>query len=241
MAAIQPSASRHGPRRASHLRHVSHSSPDSNYNSRPTTRASDTDLAQYESITPKAIVERRCNLWIHEESFSKLEVVLNLDLFPDVNPGELMAIVPLKIDPGARDYQEKTQGPQKDTDSLPIVMQRDRSDSNPKSLSQGSGADIKHDVDLGKKYLFIAKDIGPEIKDKQPGLEVSVAKHIADVFCLKHRSNVLVTTVRFPTILHLSNHADRRSRLILLSALPRTLKYPLKMNTSPDLICGDWP
>lgn len=112
-----------------------------------------------------------------------------------------MAIVPLRADSGVRDYQEKTQGSKKDTDSLPAVMQRDRSHSNPRSVSQGSGGDNKQDVDFEKRYLFIAKDMCREIRDKPQGLEVSVAKHIADIFCLKHRSNVLVTSVRLPKIL----------------------------------------
>jgi hypothetical protein len=147
-------------------------------------------------MPPRPPIERTCNLWTHEESFSKHEVVLNLELFPWVNTGDLMAIVPLKIDSGVRDHQEKTQGPKKDADSLPVAMQRDRSLSNPNSLSQGSGADSKQDVDLEKRYLFIAKDMSREIREKPQGLEVSVAKHIADIFGFKHRSNVLITTVR---------------------------------------------
>jgi hypothetical protein len=55
--------------------------------------------------------------------------------------------------------------------------------------------DAMHGIDLGSRYLFIAKDMPKEMKVKQPSLEVSVAKHIADVFYLKHRSNVLLTTV----------------------------------------------
>lgn len=109
-----------------------------------------------------------------------------------------MAIVPLKTDSGVRDYQEKPPGSKKDADSFPAFMQRDRSHSNPKSPGQSIGAAIKHDVDLSKRYLFIAKDLCSETKEKPPDFEVSVAKHIADVFCLKHRSSVLITTVRSP-------------------------------------------
>jgi DEP domain-containing protein 5 len=197
MSAIPPPNSRHGPRRASHLRQVSTGSPESHYNSRPPTRPSDTET-QNDSVSPRACVEKRCNLWTHEESFSKHEVVLNLDLFPGVNPGDLMAIVPLKADMGVRDHQEKTQGLKKDSDSLPPSMQRDRSHSNPNSFSQGSVADSRQDIDLENRYLFIAKDMSREIKEKPQGLEVSVAKHVADIFGFKHRSNVLVTTVRLP-------------------------------------------
>ena len=99
---------------------------------------------------------------------------------------------------GARDHQEKTQGLKKDSDSLPPSMQRDRSHSNPNSFSQGSVADSRQDIDIENRYLFIAKDMSREIKEKPQGLEVSVAKHVADIFGFKHRSNVLVTTVRLP-------------------------------------------
>lgn len=135
-------------------------------------------------------------MWTHEESFSKHEVVLNLDLFPGVAQGDLMALVPLKADLGTREHQEKTQGTKKDTDNLSTAMQRDRSHSNPQSLSQGSGTESKPAIDIEKRYLFIAKERCRDMKEKPQGLEVSVAKHIADIFGLKHRSNVLVSTVR---------------------------------------------
>jgi hypothetical protein len=108
-----------------------------------------------------------------------------------------MAIVPVRTD-SVREHQEKTPGLKKDSEGLPPLMQRDRSHSNPKSPSQGSGTDTKQDIDFENRYLFIARDISRELKEKPQGLEVSVAKHVADIFGFKHRSNVLVTTVRFP-------------------------------------------
>ena len=124
--------------------------------------------------------------------------MLNLDLFPDVKPGELMAIVALKTDSGVRDFQDKAQMQNKESDSLGMAVNLERSNSNPTSPAQLNGPYVTHDVDLGKRYLFLAKDMPKETKLKQPNLEVSVAKHIADVFCLKHRSNVLLSTVRLP-------------------------------------------
>lgn len=180
----------------SHLREVSNGSSDT-FDSRPTT-ASDTDTIQYAPIpSPLPLplpIERKCVLWVHDEGFSKEEVVLNLDLFPDVKPGDLMAIVAIKTDTGVRDFQEKLQSVKRDPDNLAASMQRERSSSHPRSPGPVNGGDSKHDH-VGKRYLFIAKDMPKEIKSKQPGLELSVAKHIADVFCLKHRSNVLLTTV----------------------------------------------
>lgn len=143
----------------------------------------------------KLPVERKCVLWNHDEGFSKEEVVINLDLFPDVKAGELLAVVALKTGPAIQDFQEKAQTSKKDVDTLATAMQRERSNSNPRSPGTVNDNHPKHDIDLGKRYLFIAKDMSKEMKTKQPQLEVSVAKHIADLFCLKHRSNVLVTTV----------------------------------------------
>jgi len=75
------------------------------------------------------------------------------------------------------------------------ALQRERSNSNPRSPGRINDAHPKHDVDLGKRYLFIAKDMTKDMKAKQPTLQVSVAKHIADLFCLKNRSNVRITMV----------------------------------------------
>lgn len=194
MPPVIPTTPRRGTQRASHLREVSNGSADIMFNSRPVT-ASDASTVQPDSTPSKVHIERRCSLWVHEDGFSKDEVVLNLDLFPDVKPGELMAIVALKTDTGVRDFQDKAQTAKKDVETLATAMQRERSSSNPRSPGPANGSEAKHDVDLGNRYLFIAKDMPKEMKAKQPTLEVSLAKHIADVFCLKYRSNVLVTTV----------------------------------------------
>jgi DEP domain-containing protein 5 len=195
MAAVPPLTPRRGTQRASHLREVSNGSSDIMYNSRPVTAASNSETDQHDTVPVKLPVERICVLWNHDEGFSKEEVVINLDLFPDVKAGELLAVVALKTESVVRDFQEKPQTSKKDVDTLATAMQRERSNSNPRSPGPPIDNHTKHDVDHGKRYLFIARDMSKEMKAKAPNLEVSVAKHIADLFCLKHRSNVLITTV----------------------------------------------
>lgn len=173
------------------MRQVSNGSGDSDLgDSRPT---SSTGTAQYDPIPPKVPLpfERRCNLWVHDEVYSKDEVVLNLDLFPDVKAGDLLAIVALKTDSGVRDFQDQSNASRKDLTTLLRSTSRERSSSNPRSPV----LDAKHDVDAGKRYLFIAKDMPKELKAKHAGLEISVAKGIADAFSFKHRSNILLTSV----------------------------------------------
>ncbi|KAH6676504.1 vacuolar membrane-associated protein-like protein IML1 [Halenospora varia] len=190
-----PSTPRRGAPRSSHLRHVSNGSSDTMFISRPMTAASDTGTVQHDPVPLKVPVERKCTLWIHsDENFSKDEVVINLDLFPNVQAGELMAVMALKTDSGVRDFQESSQMIRKDSDTLSANMQRERSNSNPNSPGGSGGTHAKHDVDPKKRYLFIAKDMSKEMKIKQPHLEISVAKHITDTFCLKARSQVLVFT-----------------------------------------------
>ncbi|KAG0652827.1 Vacuolar membrane-associated iml1 [Hyphodiscus hymeniophilus] len=192
---ILPSTPRRGTQRASHLRHVSNGSSETMYSRPMTTAASDTGAVQHDPVSIKPIIERRCNIWVHDEGFSKDEVVLNMDLFPDVNSGELMAIVALKTDSGFRDFQDKAQTSRTNGEGGTPMSQSDRVHLNPKSPVQALGSVVNHDVDNAKRYLFIAKDMSKETKAKHPSLEISVAKHVADVFSLKHRSNVLVSTV----------------------------------------------
>ncbi|RAL65769.1 hypothetical protein DID88_005434 [Monilinia fructigena] len=78
------------------------------FTSRPVTSNSSTGTVQHDPIPLKLPIERRCNLWTHDEAFSKEEVILNLDLFPDVKAGELMSIIALKTDSGLRDFQDKS-------------------------------------------------------------------------------------------------------------------------------------
>lgn len=116
---------------------------------------------------------------------------MNLDLFPDVKVGDLMAILPLKTDTGVRDFQEKAQHSKKDGEIYAVAMERERSSSQARS----PGPRTKHD-DSGNRCLFIVRNMPLDMKTKQPTLEISISKTIADSFCLRHRSNVLLTTVR---------------------------------------------
>jgi DEP domain-containing protein 5 len=195
MSGISPSTPRRAPPRASHLRQVSNSGSDTPFNSRPVTATSDTPTVQHDPVPLKLPVERKCVIWVHDEGFSKDDVVLNLALFPEVKPGELMAIVGLKTETSVRDFKEKSQSSIHESDTLTASMQRERSNSNPKSPITINGSDPKQDARKGKRYLFTATDMPKDMRAKHSNLEVSVAKHIADVFCLKHRSNVIIVAV----------------------------------------------
>ncbi|CZT51563.1 probable IML1 Vacuolar membrane protein [Rhynchosporium secalis] len=187
--------------RASHLREVSNGSSEEVSVSRPITPGSDTGTVQHDSGPAEISMKRKCVLWVHDEAFSKEDVVINLELFPEVKHGEIMAIMPLKADSEQRDFQDKLSA-KREPDTLATSMRRERSSSTPKSPrtfngnSNGRGNDGKKDTDKWNQYLFVAKDMSKELKAKHPILEVSIAKHIADAFGLKSRSSVLLSTTK---------------------------------------------
>lgn len=187
MSSIKAPASRRRAHGASHLREVSNDSSNT-----IEEEQSDTGTIQHD---PRSPMEQQVVLWVHDDGFSKEDVVLNLDLFPDVRAGDLMAIVASKTEPTTRDFQDKSQSTRKDTENIAASMRRDRSSSYPRSPGPNIESDTRHGDDVGKRYVFIAKDMPKDMKTKQPDLKLSVAKHIADLFNLRHRSNVLLTTV----------------------------------------------
>jgi hypothetical protein len=168
MSTLPPPASRRGVNRAFTTREISHGNINS---SRPTTAASKANTVPPEPVA-KPPVQRKCVLWIHDESLSTEDIILNFELFPNLQAGDLMAILALKTDSGVRDFQD-----------------------TPPTIEQHQNGTTKHDVELGNRCLFIAKDMSREMKVKQPNLEVSVTKHVADVYGLKPRCTVMVTTV----------------------------------------------
>jgi hypothetical protein len=149
-----------------------------------------------------------------------------------------MAIAALKTESGARDFHENVTVHRTEGEVLSPAMQYDQSSPDPNSLGGANGASTNN-IDSGKQYLFIAKDMAKEQKAKQPTLEVSVAKHIADSFNFKPRCQVLITTVRNTP--DLTSHIKLTIfRLILQPPLHLMWSCPSKMNICLGPICGDW-
>lgn len=150
------------------------------------------------SENERRAIERRCVLWVHDEAFSKEEVLLNLKLFQrdDLKVGERMAIVALKTDTiGVRDFQNKDRSAKKGHNDISASVHLDASLLDVPLSREGLGKEALHNADDEKRYIFAVKDMGSETRSKQPHLEISISKHIADAFGFKNRSNVLLSTV----------------------------------------------
>lgn len=198
MSAGLPSTTRHGTHRASHLRQVSTSGSDTPYNSRPATATSDTGTIQHDPTYAK--VESKCVLWVHDDNFSKDEVVLNLSLFPDLREGDTIAITAIKQEPNLRDFQDRRQGSAHESDTLSVDVPRERSSSNPRSPVSASPKGCKHDNAGERRYMFVARDMTREQKVKSPTLEISIAKNVADVFGFRHRASCVLSVVCSPAL-----------------------------------------
>lgn len=111
---------------------------------------------QPKSTTPthnEAPIECQCVLWVHDEQFSKEEVIFNHALLPtgSYKLGQLMAIVPLKND-----------GLDKKTGSLAASLQLDASMADMRS-SKGS---LDNHEDAEKQYLFTLNKMKKEMSSK---------------------------------------------------------------------------
>lgn len=122
--------------------------------------------------------DRRCTVTIND-SLAKDEVLLNLELVGgDFKPDSLVAIEVVRPE----------------TDKAPLTalgkqLHLDRG----KDASSAAGNSKSGETSL--PYICVVKDMSKEQKIRFPGVEVYVAKHIADAFGMKKGTQVHLTPV----------------------------------------------
>ncbi|RKF57192.1 Vacuolar membrane-associated protein iml1 [Golovinomyces cichoracearum] len=130
--------------------------------------------------------ERECTLWVHDPSFSTEHVVINLSLFDSVLPGDLLTILPLTVESSLQDLPEVPSSTEWTHENQQYCAKLNTKISrNTSSLSI-----MDQSLNSENRCLFVAKSISGGIKS---GLEISISRHIAEIFSLKHRSNVIVS------------------------------------------------
>ena len=126
-------------------------------------------------------MDRICTVTINE-SVIRDEVLLNLDLIGGaVKPGMLMSITALESD-----QQDRTAGSY--YGSL-------RASSYRRGAAATDGPSKPRRRNCARHYIFVVKDMAKELKARHPTTEIYVAKHIADAFNLKNRSQVVLAPV----------------------------------------------
>ncbi|PKS07305.1 hypothetical protein jhhlp_005907 [Lomentospora prolificans] len=164
-----------------HLRQFSRASAD--HGSADPPRSPDTastlSTARPESTNGrKRKLERKCTVTVND-SYSRDEVLLNLDLFGhDIKPGTLVSISVVKTESDKGSNHQSKQG------------SSDHGRNNKIGSIQESECDkSKH------RYVFYAKDMSRDLKSRYPHVEVYVAKHIAGNFGMKGGTPVILAPV----------------------------------------------
>ncbi|KAL2866435.1 GTPase-activating protein IML1 [Aspergillus lucknowensis] len=180
-----------GPMRRSHLRQVSAASLDSD----STARSGDTSLHDAHSdhrsssdgrtfgLSSTGLDRRQCSLWVHDETFSKEEILFNQAAFADtgVRDGDVIEIL------STRSLGD-TPNPELRSRSLR------HGHSEPDSTSR-SHPMSKFKTPLQTRCLFVVKPLPPEIRTRHPKLELSVTSSVANTFGFKNRTSVYISIV----------------------------------------------
>ncbi|KAI9821631.1 MAG: vacuolar membrane-associated protein iml1 [Pycnora praestabilis] len=201
------------PRRSSHLSQVSTGSAETIKADRREWRNSREASHQHVIHNP-VLVEKICTLWIHDDIFSKEEVLLNTSLFPDggIRADDLAEIVALKPTTAVRDFQNASKdgsaasksGAQPTIEPQAAVTERKLGALDPHTQDEEEDeVGDRHDVDMQKRYLFVVKEnFEGDLRTKhsnlqltRPSNKVSVSSHIAKLFGLKNRMQVVVRVV----------------------------------------------
>ncbi|KAI0971421.1 vacuolar membrane-associated protein iml-1 [Xylaria arbuscula] len=184
-AALSPSAPRRPSHWTSHLRQFSKSSTEKLF-VEPSKSPDTASLASTSTIrdfqSSKRPSERTYSVTINE-SLVRDEVLLNFDLVGGgaIQPGALMSITSVKAE---TDRSDRLQGSLYGS-SRPPLYQR----------ASAVPADAKPADDSTRRYVFIAKDMPKDLKNRMPTVEVYVAKHVGDAFNLRKGTQVILAPV----------------------------------------------
>lgn len=172
MSNPRASASRGLPFRSSHLRQVSTGSSMTGQhgltNSGLEALRSSANFAGW-AKSSNAPVRRLCSLWIHDESFSTEDVLVNLSQFPTdkINIGDLLQI--MAIDESNKDTLDVNQF---QSPSSNRGKKKDFSRDGEPSGIRGTPHFNELRFDLSKRHVFVVKATSLEQNLKQPGLQV---------------------------------------------------------------------
>ncbi|OJD16289.1 hypothetical protein AJ78_03540 [Emergomyces pasteurianus Ep9510] len=176
-----------GPAKGSHLRQVSTTSTR--------TTVSDQDHAYGRSEThaphqsPTGLSNRPCSLWVHDDNFSREEVLFNISAFSDVGLklGDLIEL----SSPRPSHVDQHVSSNRLDPSGRTL---RDAGDSDTGSNGTAKRVcDHKSHSPVHGRYLFLVKPLSADIKARHPNLQISITSNIANIFGFKNHSQALIS------------------------------------------------
>ncbi|KAH6582421.1 hypothetical protein BASA50_004252 [Batrachochytrium salamandrivorans] len=135
------------------------------------------------------------NLWVHDERYSRLDVVVNPDWFPGVHLGDLVEIHSAELLASNAAASTSTSAASNDPSSEQTPTNRVSFATAQRNSSWPLHPAESRDITLKDRLILQVSVIDEELIAKQPQLQISVAQHIATLFELKARTDVVVRKV----------------------------------------------
>ncbi|EEH22600.1 hypothetical protein PABG_04811 [Paracoccidioides brasiliensis Pb03] len=181
-----------GPVKGSHLRHVSATSIETTSTRTtipPQESVSGTPDADDNNQSPTGLGSRPCLLWVHDDNFSREEVLFNLSAFGDVGlkVGDLVELSVPRPFQGDHHVSSHTLDP-----SERAPRDAGDSDTGSNSAAKRSGDHKSYSL-TQRRFLFLVKPLSADIKARHPNLQISIASNIANIFGFKNHSQALIS------------------------------------------------
>lgn len=164
---------------------------------------------------PQDTVQRKkhykiCTLWVHDENFSRQDVVLNVAKFTEcgIEAGSLTWVAAINPTTAVRDFQSNiglaketgSPGQRRGSVTEQLISKQDISNDDDELFIDENGAKVEdaRRLDTERYYVFLAEDMSAEMKAKSPALHISLSSHVANVFGFRSRMQVAVSAVSIP-------------------------------------------
>ncbi|EQL31520.1 hypothetical protein BDFG_06201 [Blastomyces dermatitidis ATCC 26199] len=176
-----------GRAKGSHLRQVS--TPSIATASTGTTNLDQDRVYGPSKTSATGLSNRPCSLWVHDDNFSREDVLFNVGAFSDLGlkAGDLVELSSPRLSQGDHHASSNRLDPSGRT-------LRDSGDSDPGSDAAAKrAADHKPHSPANRWYLFLVKPLSADIKARHPNLQISITSNIANIFGFKNHSQALIS------------------------------------------------
>jgi DEP domain-containing protein 5 len=147
-------------------------------------------------------------LWVHDDAFSKEDVLINPDIFDGLELGSesLVEIASLRSSSEVRDFQavEDEAGDRLEEEDARDLGRRTSRDSQQ-----------LFDSDTRTKCLLSIRPLPEEIRTKHPSLQISITSTIASAFGFRNRAQIIATVVSKGN--HTASHVEIGFRDVYLA------------------------
>ncbi|KAJ5179866.1 Vacuolar membrane-associated protein iml1 [Penicillium capsulatum] len=177
-----------GPMRRSHLRQVSAASLETLSTIQSTDTAREHGPPGERTVRlSTSLARHQCTLWVHDEMFSREEILLNPSALGEsgVQVGDVIEILPVR---GPGDTAHSTLKPE-------AAVKTSRETHGDITAAATSDSTSKFKTPLQSRCLFVVKPLPLDIKTRNPKLEISVTSSVANIFSFKNRSQVSLCIV----------------------------------------------